>query len=150
MATRSDIKLSKNLQRRSLLPSERRVEDSNLHDQKVCPFSRRVLCQFSQPSVTRSRRWNFLMNRHSSITSAFHDAAGGIRTHTQTVLETAASAVGLPRPDIQNAPGRTRTCNNVTLDHAPLPDWATEASRSMDAGGSLTLISALAGQESCH
>lgn len=28
-------------------------------------------------------------------------AAGGIRTHTQTVLETAASAVGLPRPEFK-------------------------------------------------
>lgn len=36
---------------------ERRVRDSNPHDPKVCPFSRRVLCQFSQPSVTRSRRY---------------------------------------------------------------------------------------------
>lgn len=36
----------------------------------------------------------------------------------QTVLETAASAFGLPRP---TALSRSRTCNNVTLDHAPLP-----------------------------
>jgi hypothetical protein len=48
-------------------------------------------------------------------------AAGGIRTHTQTVLETAASAVGPPRPMFDSAPGRIRTCNNVILDHAPLP-----------------------------
>jgi hypothetical protein len=74
-------------------------------------------------------------------------AAGGIRTHTQTVLETAASprlslsksSVGLPQ--LASALSRIRTCNNVTLDHAPLPNWATRAFHSMDAGGSRTLIS---------
>jgi len=72
---------------------------------------------------------------------SFSNAAGGIRTHTKTVLETVASAVGLPRLLPESAPGRIRTCNNVTLDHAPLPSWATEASQpSMDAGGSRTLV----------
>jgi hypothetical protein len=58
-----------------------------------------------------------------SFTSLSVDAAGGIRTHTKTVLETAASAVGLPRliGNRLSAPGRIRTCNNVTLIHAPLP-----------------------------
>ena len=36
--------------------------------------------------------------RYSWPSSTFFDAAGGIRTHTDAVLETAASAVGLPRP----------------------------------------------------
>jgi len=68
------------------------------------------------------------------------NAAGGSRTHTYAVLETAASSFGLPRRPLRNALSRTRTCNNVTLDHAPLPNWAIRASH-MDAGGSRTLIS---------
>ena len=33
------------------------------------------------------------------------------------------------RGRIHSALSRTRTCNNVTLNHAPLPDWATRATR---------------------
>lgn len=57
------------------------------------------------------------------------NAAGRIRTCTCAVLETAASAIGLPRQPAHSALSRIRTCNNVTLDHAPLPSWAIRASR---------------------
>ncbi len=54
-----------------------------------CPFSRRVPYQLGKPSVSRSRELN------CAFLQSF--AAGGSRTHTCAVLETAASAFGLPR-----------------------------------------------------
>jgi hypothetical protein len=80
----------------------------------------------------------------------FATAAGGNRTHTQTVLETAASAVGLPRRPMHSALSRIRTCNNVTLDHAPLPKLGYQSISHIGRRRELNPHFLVAGQESCH
>jgi hypothetical protein len=59
----------------------------------------------SESSVEIPDELPFMIHFHLST-----NAAGGIRTHTQTVLETAASAVGLPRP-FDCAQGRPHQCS---------------------------------------
>jgi hypothetical protein len=49
-----------------------------------------------------------------------------------------------------SAPGRTRTCNNVILDHAPLPKLGYQSIHLIGRRRELNPHFLVAGQESCH